>query len=150
MNFWETLVLNIFIVIPPFIYLLFKLKMEIRVSDRYKLEIDKRESFRNILRSHSNLLYRDIADDSDAGQWLRDFSESVINMILWCSDEVLFEYAKYAKERLYSGGEIIDREIHFANSIILFRKELGYKNNGDLIQPNDIIIIFRIGCDKQI
>lgn len=150
MNFWGSLIINILLIAISFILIWYRIEIKIRVSDRYKIELDKRESFRNILRSHSNLLYRDIADDSESGEWLKEFSESVINMLLWCSDDVLYEYALYAKDRLSSGDEIIDRELHFANSIILFRKELKYKNKNNMIKPEDIVTIFRIGCNKYI
>ncbi|MCK4448788.1 MAG: hypothetical protein KAW56_17120 [Candidatus Marinimicrobia bacterium] len=150
MNFWQTLATNIAVVIPSIIILYVKLKTEIRVSDRYKIELDKRESFRNMLRSHSFLLLKDFSVDLESRKWLEGFSESIINMLLWCSDEVLYEYAMFAKERLDSGKEIIERELHFANSIILFRKELGYKNKDDKISPENIVKIFRIGFDKYI
>ena len=145
MNFWQTLALNIIVVIPPFIFLWFKLKVEIKISDKYKIELKKREAFKSVLSAHSHLLYRDMKDE-----WFDEFSDSVINLLLWCSDDVLYEYALYAREREKDSLEIIEREIHFANSIICFRKELKYENKNKRILPEDIINIFRIGFKDHV
>jgi hypothetical protein len=150
MSFWQTLVLNIFVVLPPFIYLWFKLRLEIKLKDEYKIELEKREAFKSVLASHSYLLYNEFMKNTEDRRWAEEFSNSTINLLLWCSDDVLYEYSLYAKDKMKNSVDIIDREKHFANSIIYFRKELGYKNKNNKITPESIIHIFRIGFKKQI
>lgn len=64
------------------------------------------------------------------------------DLLVWSSDEVLFEYGEYmTEEKLLA--ELTDREKHFAKSILAFRKQIGYKNIG--LTPEKVAIVFKAG-----
>ena len=41
-------------------------------------------------------------------------------------------------------------EIHFGMAILAFRKDLGYKNKGDKIRPEQIVTIFKAGWKQEL
>jgi hypothetical protein len=150
MNFLESLVLNIVIVLLASFIIWFRLKLYLSSSGKLELENKKREAFKNLLVLHSDLILGKHIDSKVMIPWLEKFSEMTINILLWGSDKVIGEYGKYVKLRSVHETKISDREVHFANAVLAFRKEIGYKNRNNKITPEHIILIFRIGYDREI
>ena len=115
--------------------------LDTRSQSKAELELKKRESFKKLLDEHSELFLDFIHKKSDE-EWTKSFSEMRKNILLWGSDEVLFEYAQFVKKQ-YRHNDVKDYELHFAKAIIAFRKELGYKNKKDKITTEQIVYIFR-------
>ncbi len=110
------------------------------------LKKNKRDSFKNLLDQHSKILLGKQYDEN----WEQDFSDMCISILLWGSDKVLKEYATYVQNHDKNKVSVHDHEIYFAKTILAFRKELGYKNKRDKISPEQIVLIFRMGFNKEI
>lgn len=140
------LIHELIIMAAGFIIVWLKMDAKIKVQDEYKLELKKRETFKDLLDFHTFLKRERY--DSD---FINKHADSVINSLLWLSDNVLYKYLEYTEKFLKDAEyKILDREIDFANSILLFRKELGYKNSDSKIKPENVALLFRLGINAPI
>lgn len=150
MTIYENIILNLVFAAIAFTFIWFKLQLKLLSQNLVDLEQKKRDSFRNLLVLHSDLILGKHIPNKPIVEWLDKFSDMTINLLLWGSDEVIFEYGKYVELRTIHEKKFREREYHFANAVLAFRKELGYKNNKNKITPEQIIMIFRIGYDTEI
>ena len=141
----DNLIFNLVWAAFIFTFFWFRLQLKLKAQNEIDLEQKKRDSFKNLLMLHSDLILSKHIPNYPVNEWLEKFSGMTNNILLWGSDEVISEYGKYSKLRNDSQNKYTEREYHFANAILAFRKELGYKNTGEIITPEQIITIFKIG-----
>lgn len=146
----DNLIFNLVWAAFIFTFFWFRIQIKLKAQNEVDLEQKKRDSFKNLLTLHSDLILGKYDPEKSINKWLERFSEMTINILLWGSDEVISEYGKYVEHRTTHNKEYSEREYHFANAVLAFRKELNYKNNKDVITPEQIILIFRIGYDVEI
>jgi len=116
-----------------------------REEDKITIKENKRTSYKNLLDKHIRILI-----GTEPSDWTKEFSKVSIDILLWASDGVLREYGKYIESREKSKIEIQEHEIYFAKAILAYRKELGFKNRRGKITPKQIVLIFRLGYDRNI
>lgn len=126
-----------------FFFYYLRTRMKEKSQSKAELEVKKREAFKKLLDEHSEIFF-DLFDKKPLEEWIKDFSEMNKNILLWGSDEVIYEYAQYIEQR-HKQDDIKGHELHFAKAILAFRKEIGYKNKGNKIIPEQIVYIFRSG-----
>lgn len=124
--------------------LVFWLKKRITISIENKVGIVQkdREVFSRLLDLHSELVGRDLQTD-----WYKRFFPTLKDALLWCSDDVVRQYTLYAKG-LIGQKKLEKHHLHFAKSILAFRKGLGNRNWFARIKPEDIAITFFFGQDQ--
>lgn len=108
-----------------------------------ELEQNKRESFKKLLDEHSEI-FLGLFHNKPLDEWIKDYSEMRKNILLWGSDEVIYEYAQFIKKG-FPQDDMKEHEMHFAKAIIAFRKEIGYKNKRNKVTPEQIVFIYRSG-----
>lgn len=140
----ETFLISLLTTSLGFLFYILRLKFKEKSEAKAELELKKRKAFKKLLNEHSDLVFGTFQNKTTQ-EWLNKFSEMSRDILTWAPDAVLSEYGKYAQEYSGKGEDIIERELHFANAILAFRKSLGYKNKGKLITPEQIIYIFRCG-----
>lgn len=146
----QTLILDLVIAGLSFIAIWFKLELRLISLNKIDLEQKKRDSFKNLLEVHQDLILGKHLGNKSSTEWVEKYSEMAINLLLWGSDAIIYEYGNYANIRMHEKVKFTEREYHFANAVLAFRKELGYKNKRHRISADQIILIFRVGYDKEI
>jgi hypothetical protein len=123
----------------------FWLKKKITISIENKVGIVQkdREVYSRLLELHSELVGRDLQTD-----WYKRYFPTLKDTLLWCSDDVVREYTRYAKG-LLGEKKIEGHHLHFAKAILAFRNGLGHKNWFGRIKPEDIAITFFFGQDQE-
>lgn len=144
MNVIETVLISSLTTSLGFLFYILRLKIKEKSESKAELELNKRKAFKKLLDEHSDIVLGSF-HNKPIDEWSKEFSEMSKGILTWASDEVLSEYGKYAENYYGSEDDIIERELHFANAILAFRKSLGYKNKRNLITPKQIVYIFRCG-----
>ncbi|GEM_PF-1607773 len=149
----EIIIINLAFTIIALLYLWSRIQLKLSAQNKIDLEIKKRESFKDLLNQHSNLILGK-HNKMPLEEWKNNFAEMSRNILLWGSDKVIVEYGEYVTARFKNFKEkeinITEREIHFAKAVLAFRKGIGYKNRFKKVKPEHIIYIFRIGYDTEI
>lgn len=149
MSVFETFLISSATTAVGFMFYLLRLKYKEHTESKAALELNKRQAFRKMLDEHSDIV-SGAYHDKPFDEWSKDFGNMSKDILTWASDEVLSQYGKYAEKYYSSSSEnIIERELHFANAILAFRKELGYKNKKKVITPQQIVYIFRCGRSNK-
>jgi len=126
-----------------FFFYYLRVRMKEKSQSKVELELKKREAFKKLLDEHSEI-FLDFFHKKELDEWLKDYSEMRKNILLWGSDEVIYEYAQFVEKR-HKQDEIKEHELHFAKAILAFRREIGYKNKRSKITPEQIVHIYRSG-----
>jgi len=149
MSVLETFLISTLTTTVAFFFYILRLRVKEQSQTKAELELNKRQAFKKMLDEHSDIV-SGAFHDKPLDEWSKDFGNMSKDILTWASYEVLSEYGKYA-EKYYSvgSGNIIERELHFANAILAFRKELGYKNKKEKITPQQIVYIFRCGRSNK-
>lgn len=151
--------LCLFSAVTAFItYQLFKYRLRylFRLKDKIGIEKNKRDAFKLLLDRHADIIVgKHIEPEKD--NWITLYSEMSKDILLWGSDKVIAEYGKYVvlknkikKERAQKKDVPInydqeELENHFANAVLAFRKEVGYRNLFKKVKPEYILLIFKSG-----
>lgn len=115
-------------------------------TERVNLQEKKRESIRKMLDLHSKII---IPCGLEKDELILSYLEVTKSMLMWTSDEVLFSYIKWFIKTYPNAIEKLnENEKLFGNVIIEMRKEIGYKNKGDKLLPNEIVAVFKAAIDK--
>ncbi|MCH8032550.1 MAG: hypothetical protein IH950_02175 [Bacteroidetes bacterium] len=100
-------------------------------------------------KAMDNFLQRWYERRSDySKEWLSAFTKSVMAIMLWCPNNVLYHIGMYMS--LFGKPE---SEIHFGKAILCYRRTLGYKNrwwNRRKVTPEQIILIYCAGNKEKL
>jgi hypothetical protein len=140
---FEIIIINLAFTLIAFLLIWLKVQLKISTQNKIELEIKKRDAFKNLLDLHSDILLGRPLSEENANNWDIKYSEMSINILLWGSDKVVYEYSKYILAKNSNNEKFEEREVNFANAILAFRKEIGYKNRFRKIKPEYIIKIFK-------
>ena len=138
----EIIIINLAFTVIAFLYLWSRVQLKLSAQNKIDLENKKRTSFEILLDQHYNLLVEKHLRQSNE-EFLKDFSKVSKGILLWGSDKVVYHYGCYCEEYLNPKEEPAEREIHFANSVLGFRKSIGKRNWWNKIKPKHIVYIFR-------
>jgi hypothetical protein len=139
----EIIIINLAINIFAIIYFWYQTKIKISAQNKIELELKKRDAFKNLLKLHTDILLGRPLSEENANKWDLKYSEMSVNILLWGSDKVIYEYSKYILAKNANNDKFEEREINFANAVLAFRKEIGYKNRFGRIKPEYVIKIFK-------
>ncbi|HPG41430.1 MAG TPA: hypothetical protein PLP19_19245 [bacterium] len=122
-----------------------------RILQKTKNESKKikmqREAFEKLLDLHSERIQGKHLKD----EWIDEFAKMSHLIIVWGSDKVLYEYIKFRQNQFSDKENIIkDYELYFGKAVLEFRKELGYKNKKNYLQPEHIVLIFKSGWNNPL
>ena len=123
----EIILINLVFTVIAFLFIWSKVQLKLSTQNKVDREIKKRESFKDLLNHHSDLILGKHMT-MPLKEWMGNFADMSKNILLWGSDKVILEYGEYVMLRHKERREILEREIHFAKAILAFRKEIGYKN----------------------
>jgi hypothetical protein len=80
---------------------------------------------------------------------LSKLTEMSRQMAVWAPDEVLVHYTAFLEQRCPNIMKSIkDHEIEFGKTILAFRRERGFRNKDDKLNPRQIVAIFKAGWDR--
>jgi len=147
---FEIIIINLVFTVIAFMFIWSKVQLSLSTQNKIDLETKKREAFKNLLVLHSDLILGKQFGNDIPIKWLEKFSDMTINILLWGSDKVIFEYGEYAMMKYKPTVKTEEREIHFANAVLAFRKEIGYKNRFKRVTPEHIIRLFKIGYEDKV
>ena len=122
-------------------------RITVSIENRIGIVQKEREVFSRLLDLHSELIVNESFDP-----WLKKFYPMIKEALLWCPDNVIREYTLYTRQllggRFDNGKNVSTHHLHFAKSILAFRKRLGYKNWFHRIKAEDIAITFSFGKEQ--
>lgn len=144
MSVLETFLISTLTTTVAFFFYILRLRVKEQSQTKAELELNKRKAFKKLLDEHSDIV-SGAFHNKPLEEWTKNFADMSKDILTWGSDDVLSEYGKYAEKYYAEESDIIERELHFANAILAFRKELGYKNKKKIITPKQIVYIFRCG-----
>jgi|SRR5690554_1857017 len=136
-------IVNLLFNVFALIYFWYQTKIKIFAQNKIELELKKRDAFKNLLSLHSDILLGRPLSEQNATKWDLKYSEMSVNILLWGSDKVVYEYSKYILAKSTNNEKFEEREINFANAVLAFRKEIGYKNRFRRIKPEYVVKIFK-------
>jgi predicted MPP superfamily phosphohydrolase len=124
----------------------FWLEKKIIHSFESKVQLIERQraAFSQLLDLHSEK----VVGQHHTEDWLLRYAKASKEILLWCPDDILHQYALYAQIFIATEREPEKYEIHFAESILRFRKHIGYNNRGNKINSKQIALIFSIGSRR--